>query len=460
MDDRYEPAHRPADVASSRLQQFVEGTIGHRVSRAGSGTDADRYLAYRRRCCAASATPGVKRAEQAGCWCAFSCKRHRLLPGRRWYGLIKRFRTERHLLRSAVARRRTAVCLSLHRWPTSASSWRTPTRLHGKLSGPATRKLAAARRASCSATLRYARLATISRGPPLQPAPRRRLSTRAGETCRTKTRSAPAPASARAARPRPRGAPASFAVDSVHQGDQRWRQGRLSDQRRGLPSPSSSSSPRVEQHQRSLSAPGAASFARRAFRSRILGFHADNGSEYINHQVARDARQAAASNSPSRARATRNDNALGRNQERRRSSASIWATPTSRNAFRRRASMTFCTRTRSARTSTSIAPASSPTRSRSTARGKTAQTLPAAPGHDDPVRETGQPLDAVQPLNLRPRTARSAISTPPSGQHFRQRRGRPAELKRAVRLFLPYPQTIQKRRLKLTSNPGRSGSYL
>ena len=79
-------------------------------------------------------------------------------------------------------------------------------------------------------------------------------------------------------------------------------QGRLSHQRRGLPDPMGAGG-HLREDQRGLPAAGAQGLLD-GFPFRILGFHADNGSEYINHRWPSCSTNCAWRNSPSPARAT------------------------------------------------------------------------------------------------------------------------------------------------------------
>ncbi len=153
--------------------------------------------------------------------------------------------------------------------------------LHGTLSGPATRHLMQ-RALVIYGDGRYARLATIS------PAHLYNLRKRSGYTERrrewTKTRATPVSIGERRP-PTPEGRPGFIRIDSVHQGDQdgvkgvyhinavdcltQWEQVAT-----------------CEKISEAYLLPVIKGLLA-GFPFRILGFHADNGSEYINHQVAK-----------------------------------------------------------------------------------------------------------------------------------------------------------------------------
>ena len=153
--------------------------------------------------------------------------------------------------------------------------------LHGTLSGPATRHLMQ-RALVTYGDARYARLATIS------PAHLYNLRQRTGYTERrrewTKTRATQVGIGERRA-PAPEGRPGFIRIDSVHQGDQdggkdvyhinavdcltQWELVAT-----------------CEKISEAYLQPVIATLLA-GFPFRILGFHADNGSEYINHQVAK-----------------------------------------------------------------------------------------------------------------------------------------------------------------------------
>lgn len=152
--------------------------------------------------------------------------------------------------------------------------------LHGTLSGPATRHLMA-RALSLYGDVRYARLATIS------VAHLYNLRARAGYTerrrCWTKTQASTVRIGARRA-PAPEGRPGFIRIDSVHQGDQ--------DGIKGLYHINAVDCvtqwelvATCEKISEAYLLPVIETLLA-AFPFLVLGFHADNGSEYINHTVA------------------------------------------------------------------------------------------------------------------------------------------------------------------------------
>lgn len=153
--------------------------------------------------------------------------------------------------------------------------------LHGTLSGPATRHLM--RRAlEVFGDSRYTRLARISVGHLYN------LRKRSGYLVRrqlfTKTRGTNVPIGERRA-PAPEGRPGFIRIDSVHQGDQDGIKGVYHinaidcvTQWELVAS--------CEKISEAFLLPVIQALLD-GFPFRILGFHADNGSEYINHQVAR-----------------------------------------------------------------------------------------------------------------------------------------------------------------------------
>jgi transposase InsO family protein len=153
--------------------------------------------------------------------------------------------------------------------------------LHGTLSGPATRHLM--RRAlEVFDDTRYARLATISVGHLYN------LRKRSGYIARrqvfTKTRPTGLPIGERRA-PAPDGRPGFIRIDSVHQGDQ--------DGIKGVYHINAVDCitqwelvATCEKISEAFLLPVIRALLD-GFPFRILGFHADNGSEYINHQVAK-----------------------------------------------------------------------------------------------------------------------------------------------------------------------------
>jgi transposase InsO family protein len=175
--------------------------------------------------------------------------------------------------------------------------------LHGNLSGPATRKLCE-RAWEVFGEARYARLAGISNG--------HLYNLRGSQTyqrCRgrvDKTRAVQVRIGARR-RPRPEGRPGFLRVDSVHQGDRDGVKGlyhiNLVDAVTQFQFVGS-----VERISEHFLLPVLAALFE-AFPFVILGFHSDNGSEYINARVAALLAKLHAEFTKSRSRCT-NDNAL------------------------------------------------------------------------------------------------------------------------------------------------------
>jgi transposase InsO family protein len=175
--------------------------------------------------------------------------------------------------------------------------------LHGNLSGPATRKLCE-RAWEVFGEARYARLAGISNG--------HLYNLRGSQTyqrCRgrvDKTRAVQVRIGARR-RPRPEGRPGFLRVDSVHQGDRDGVKGlyhiNLVDAVTQFQFVGS-----VERISEHFLLPVLAALFE-AFPFVILGFHSDNGSEYINARVAALLAKLHAEFTKSRSRRT-NDNAL------------------------------------------------------------------------------------------------------------------------------------------------------
>lgn len=175
--------------------------------------------------------------------------------------------------------------------------------LHGTLSGPATKKLAE-RAYTVFGQLQYARLAGISVAHlynlrHAQGYRRRRGTVR-------KTRSVSLPIGERRA-PQPNGQPGYLRVDSVHQGDCNGVKGvyliNAVDELTQFQAVVA-----VERISERFLIPALEALIE-AFPFSILGFHSDNGSEYINHQVASMLEKLRIEFTKSRARHT-NDNAL------------------------------------------------------------------------------------------------------------------------------------------------------
>lgn len=175
--------------------------------------------------------------------------------------------------------------------------------LHGTLSGPATKKLAE-RAVHVFGQTEYVRLAAIS------VAHLYNLRASAGYRCRRgvvrKTRAVSVPIGERR-KPQPNGAPGYLRVDSVHQGDWEGVKGlyliNAVDELTQFQVVAA-----VERISERFLVPVLAAMIE-AFPFRIRGFHADNGSEYINHQVAEMLAKLHVEFTKSRARRT-NDNAL------------------------------------------------------------------------------------------------------------------------------------------------------
>lgn len=176
--------------------------------------------------------------------------------------------------------------------------------LHSTLSGPATRKLCE-RAYTLFGEDRYQRLAGISNGHLYNLRQTTTYQTRRGQF--TKTRPATVQIGVRR-KPRPQGQPGFLRVDSVHQGDLDGIKGlyhiNLVDEITQFQFVGSV--PRISEH---FLLPVLEALIK-AFPVNILAFHADNGSEYINHRVAQMlAKLQIQEFTKSRARKT-NDNAL------------------------------------------------------------------------------------------------------------------------------------------------------
>jgi len=175
--------------------------------------------------------------------------------------------------------------------------------LHNTLSGPATRYLMA-RALSVHGDIRYVRLATISVGHLYN------LRQRRGYTERrrvfTKTRPIGVPIGERRA-PAPDGRPGFIRIDSVHQGDQGGIKGVYHINAVDCVTQWELIATCEKISEAYLLPVIEALLA--GFPFRILGFHADNGSEYINHKVARMLDKLSAEFTKSRPRHS-NDNGL------------------------------------------------------------------------------------------------------------------------------------------------------
>jgi transposase InsO family protein len=175
--------------------------------------------------------------------------------------------------------------------------------LHNTLSGPATRYLMA-RALSVHGDIRYVRLATISVGHLYN------LRQRRGYTERrrvfTKTRPTGVPIGERRA-PAPDGRPGFIRIDSVHQGDQDGIKGVYHINAVDCVTQWELIATCEKISEAYLLPVIEALLA--GFPFCILGFHADNGSEYINHKVARMLDKLSAEFTKSRPRHS-NDNGL------------------------------------------------------------------------------------------------------------------------------------------------------
>jgi hypothetical protein len=176
--------------------------------------------------------------------------------------------------------------------------------LHGTLSGPATRKLCE-RAYEVFGDTRYERLASISNGHLYNLRSSRTYQRQRGSVDKTH----PVKINIGERRkPRPEGRPGFLRVDSVHQGDMDGTKGlyhiNLVDEVTQFPFVGS-----VERISERFLLPVLEALIE-AFPFLILGFHADNGSEYINKRVAALLEKLRISEfTKSRARRT-NDNAL------------------------------------------------------------------------------------------------------------------------------------------------------
>jgi hypothetical protein len=222
--------------------------------------------------------------------------------------------------------------------------------LHGTLSGPATKRLMQ-RAFAVFGDTRYTRLASISVAHRYNL--RQQVSYQTQRRHWTKTRGTPVAIGERRP-PTPNGRPGFIRIDSVHQGDQ--------DAIKGVYHINAVDGitqwqlvATCERISEAYLLPVVAELLD-GFPFQILGFHADNGSEYINRRVAALLYRSSTSSSPNPDRAT----ATTTPWPKPRTvpwSASTSATPTSRNASRARS--TPSATTTSTLTSTSTAPASS-----------------------------------------------------------------------------------------------------
>ena len=345
----------------------------------------------------------ARRAWIAGC-CASSAMRRR---HRRERGLLLRFlikvtgysasadeAPDRPVPRRAPPARPPRAAGQALRLPLrpgrSAGAGRTRC-LHGQLSGPATRKLAE-RACHLFGDARYA-------------APGRRSRWRTCTTCAApRATSAPAapcrqdPADQHAIgerrAPQPDGRPGFIRIDSVHQGDLDGIKGVYHINAVDCAHPVPAGRHR-RAHQRALPAARPRGPAGAASPSRSCGFHADNGSEYINHRVAELLDKLNIEFTKSRPRHS-NDNALAETKN----GAVVrkhfgYAHIPSRfaaqvNAFYPDVLNPYVNFHR---------PCFFP-RTTIDAKGTPAPTLPLR-GHDDPVRQTRQPAQRRRPPQTR-----------------------------------------------------------
>ncbi len=150
----------------------------------------------------------------------------------------------------------------------------------GQLSGPATKEILR-RQHEVFADERFARLAGISNGH-IYNLRGRRAYRRVRTTVRG-TRSAPSSIGVRR-KPRPEGRPGFVRVDTVHTGDRDGDKGvfviNMVDEVTQFQQ--LAAVPRITEH---FLVPVLGALVT-AFPFRVLGFHADNGTEYVNHRVA------------------------------------------------------------------------------------------------------------------------------------------------------------------------------
>ena len=281
-------------VTLPQLRQFVEGTTEVEFRRCGKDEDRYRYI------------EGVLRRFRYG----------RLQRADK--GLVVRYlmRTtgySRPQLVRLIKRARTGALKKGYRAPTHGFARRfsdadvallaATDRLHGTLSGPATRHLMQ-RALTAYGDLRYARLAVIST------AHLYNLRQRTGYLARrrewTKTRATQVSIGERRA-PVPEGRPGFIRIDSVHQGDQDGAKGVYHINAVDCVTQWELVATCEKISEAYLLPVIKALLA--GFPFRILGFHADNGSEYINHQVAKMLDKLRAEFTKSRPRHS-NDNGL------------------------------------------------------------------------------------------------------------------------------------------------------
>jgi transposase InsO family protein len=175
--------------------------------------------------------------------------------------------------------------------------------LHGTLSGPATRKLCE-RMYHVFGDTRFERLARISHGHLYNLRQHKTYRTQRGHV--DKTRPVRSPIGERR-KPAPDGRPGYLRIDSVHQGDLEGVKGvyLINAVDEVTQFQVVCAVERISEH---FLLPVLAQLIA-AFPFTIQGFHSDNGSEYINHRVAKLLEKLRIEQTKSRARQT-NDNAL------------------------------------------------------------------------------------------------------------------------------------------------------
>jgi transposase InsO family protein len=259
-------------VTLSQLRQFIEGTTEVEFRRCGKDEDRYRHIeglvrrfGYAR----------LKRADK-GLVVRYLMRTTgysrpqlvRLLKRARAGGLKKSYRAPTH----GFARRYSEADVAL---------LAATDTLHGTLSGPATRHLMQ-RALTSYGDARYARLATISVAHLYNLRKRRGYTERRREW--TKTR--PTQVSIGERRPpAPEGRPGFIRIDSVHQGDQDGVKGVYHINAVDCLTQWELVATCEKISEAYLLPVIEALLA--GFPFKILGFHADNGSEYINHQVAK-----------------------------------------------------------------------------------------------------------------------------------------------------------------------------
>ena len=151
----------------------------------------------------------------------------------------------------------------------------------GQLSGPATKEILR-RQYEVFGDERFARLARISNGHIYNL--RQRRSYRRARTTFRKTQGAPSSIGARR-KPRPEGRPGFVRVDTVHTGDRDGEKGVyiINAVDEVTQYQQLAAVPRVTEH---FLTPVLEALIT-AFPFRVLGFHSDNGTEYVNHRVVR-----------------------------------------------------------------------------------------------------------------------------------------------------------------------------